>query len=83
VHRLTKEIAPDRIGLALTADDVTFNVTLELVKRRYTEAQIGQLWSGNRLRVMADLERIAREIQAGKRCASYVGQLLGAAATQS
>ena len=25
----------------------TFNVTLELVKRGYTEAQVEQLWSGN------------------------------------
>jgi membrane dipeptidase len=30
----------------------TFNVTLELVRRGYTEAQIGQIWSGNLLRVM-------------------------------
>jgi membrane dipeptidase len=45
----------------------TFNVTLELVKRGYTEEQIGKLWSGNLLRVMADVERIAKEIQAGKR----------------
>ena len=29
----------------------TFNVTLELVRRGYTEAQIHQLWSGNLLRV--------------------------------
>src|SRR5690606_33344945 len=30
----------------------TFNVTLELVKRGYTEEQIGLLWSGNLLRVL-------------------------------
>ena len=45
----------------------TFNVTLELVRRGYTEAQIGKLWSGNLLRVMAEVERVAKEIQAGKR----------------
>ncbi len=28
-----------------------FNVTLELVRRGYTEEQIGKLWSGNLLRV--------------------------------
>jgi membrane dipeptidase len=44
----------------------TFNVTLELVKRGYTEEQIGKLWSGNLLRVMADVERVARDIQAGR-----------------
>jgi membrane dipeptidase len=38
----------------------TFNVTLELVRRGYTEEQIGRLWSGNLLRVMAEVEKIAR-----------------------
>jgi len=37
----------------------TFNVTLELVKRGYTEEQIGKLWSGNLLRVMGEVQRIA------------------------
>jgi len=41
----------------------TFNVTLELVRRDYTEEQIAQLWGGNLLRVMRDVERVAREIQ--------------------
>jgi membrane dipeptidase len=31
----------------------TFNVTLELVRRGYTEEQIGKIWSGNLLRVWA------------------------------
>ena len=42
----------------------TFNVTLELVRRGYTEEEIGQLWSGNLLRVLDDVQRIAAEIQA-------------------
>ena len=42
----------------------TLNVTIELVKRGYTEEQIAQLWSGNLLRVLDDVERIAKEIQA-------------------
>ncbi|MEX1182835.1 MAG: membrane dipeptidase [Gemmatimonadota bacterium] len=42
----------------------TINVTLELVRRGYTEEQIGKLWSGNLLRVMERAERIARELQA-------------------
>ena len=37
----------------------TFNVTLELVRRGYTEQQIEKLWSGNLLRVMAEVQRIA------------------------
>jgi len=41
----------------------TFNVTLELVRRGYTEAQIGKLWSGNLLRVLTDVQRVARELQ--------------------
>ncbi len=45
----------------------TFNVTLELVRRGYTEEQIGKIWSGNLLRVWADVERVAKEIQAGRR----------------
>ena len=43
----------------------TFNVTLELVRRGYTEEQIGQMWSGNLLRVMDETQAIAAEIQAG------------------
>ena len=42
----------------------TFNVTLELVRRGYTEDQIGQLWSGNLLRVLDEVQRVAGEIQA-------------------
>ncbi|HJU73805.1 MAG TPA: dipeptidase [Gemmatimonadaceae bacterium] len=40
----------------------TFNVTLELVRRGYTEQQIGKLWSGNLLRVMAEVERVAKRL---------------------
>jgi membrane dipeptidase len=45
----------------------TFNVTLELVRRDYTEEQIGKIWSGNLLRVWAEVERVAKDIQAGHR----------------
>jgi membrane dipeptidase len=41
----------------------TFNVTLELVRRGYTEEQIGKLWGGNLLRVMDEVQRIANELQ--------------------
>jgi membrane dipeptidase len=43
----------------------TFNVTLELVRRGYTEEQIGKLWSGNLLRVWGEVENVAKQIQAG------------------
>ena len=41
----------------------TFNVTLELLRRGYTEEQIAKLWSGNLLRVMREVERVAAELQ--------------------
>jgi membrane dipeptidase len=37
----------------------TFAVTLELVRRGYNEEQIAKLWSGNLLRVMEEVQRIA------------------------
>jgi len=42
----------------------TFGVTLELVRRGYTEEEIAKLWSGNLLRVLDEVQRVAREIQA-------------------
>ena len=41
----------------------TFNVTSELVRRGYTEEEIELMWSGNLLRVLDDVQRIAIEIQ--------------------
>src|SRR5262245_45042247 len=41
----------------------TFNVTLELVRRGYTEKKIEKLWGGDLLRVMDKVQRIARELQ--------------------
>jgi membrane dipeptidase len=40
-----------------------FNVTLELVRRRYTEEQIGKIWGGNLLRVWGDVEQVARALK--------------------
>lgn len=42
----------------------TFSVTLELVRRGYTEEQVGMLWSGNLLRVLDEVQAVAAEIQA-------------------
>ena len=41
----------------------TFNVTLELVKRGYTEDEISMIWSGNLLRVLDDVQQVAKDIQ--------------------
>lgn len=43
----------------------TFNVTLELVKRGYTEDEIAQLWGGNLLRVLDEVQKIAKKLSEG------------------
>jgi membrane dipeptidase len=78
VDYLVKTIGIDHVGISSDFDggggvtgwngaEETFNVTLELVRRGYTEEQIGKMWSGNLLRVMAEVEGVARQIQAGQR----------------
>jgi len=78
IDYLVKKIGIDHVGISSDFDggggvtgwngaEETFNVTLELVKRGYTEEQIGKMWSGNLLRVMAECEKIARQIQAGQK----------------
>ncbi len=41
----------------------TFNVTLELVKRGYTEEDVAKIWSGNLLRVLDEAQRVAETLQ--------------------
>jgi membrane dipeptidase len=45
----------------------TFNVTLELVRRGYSEAEIAKLWGGNLLRVWRDVETVGTRLQAEAR----------------
>jgi membrane dipeptidase len=42
------------------------NVTIELVRRGYTEAQIKKIWGGNLLRVWRDVEKVASRLQKAK-----------------
>ena len=42
----------------------TFSVTLELVKRGYTEEEIAMLWGGNLMRVLDEVQAVAENIQA-------------------
>jgi len=42
----------------------TFNVTFELVRRGYSEEEISMLWGGNLLRVLDEVQAVARRIQA-------------------
>ena len=44
----------------------TANVTLELVRRGYSEEDIEKLWGGNLLRVWREVERVAAEAQAAQ-----------------
>lgn len=43
----------------------TFNVTLELVRRGYSEDEIRKLWGGNLLRVWREVERVAASMKTG------------------
>ena len=43
----------------------TFNVTLEMVRRGYTEQQIEKIWSGNTLRVLTQVQAVASRLQRG------------------
>ena len=45
----------------------TFNVTLELVRRGYSEQDIAKLWGGNLLRVWREAENVARRLHAEPR----------------
>jgi len=38
----------------------TMNVTAELVRRGYTQAEIDKIWGGNLLRVMEQVEKVAK-----------------------
>jgi membrane dipeptidase len=68
-----KKIGIDHVGISSDFDggggvdgwngaEETFNVTLELVRRGYTEEQIGKIWSGNLLRVMDEVQSVAKKM---------------------
>ena len=74
IDYIAKKIGVDHVGIASDFDggggidgwadaSETFNVTLELVRRGYTEEQIGKIWSGNLLRVMDQVQKVARDLQ--------------------
>jgi membrane dipeptidase len=67
-----KLIGIDHVGISSDFDggggvegwngaDETFSVTLELVRRGYTEEQIAKIWSGNLLRVMDEVQANAEK----------------------
>ncbi|MGE3277764.1 MAG: dipeptidase [Vicinamibacterales bacterium] len=75
IDHAVKLIGIDHVGISSDFDggggvegwndaSETFNVTLELVRRGYSEEDIAKLWSGNLLRVMEQVEQVARQMQA-------------------
>ena len=74
IDYLKNKIGIDHVGISSDFDggggiegwedaSQTFNVTLELVKRGYTEEEIQKIWSGNLLRVLNESEKIAKQLQ--------------------
>jgi membrane dipeptidase len=70
IDHAVKLIGIDHVGISSDFDggggisgwrdaSETFNVTLELVRRGYSEGQIRKLWGGNLLRVWREVERVA------------------------
>lgn len=74
IDYLVKKIGIDHVGISSDFDggggvegwddaSETFNVTLELVRRGYTKKQIEMLWSGNLLRVLDEVQKVAKQMQ--------------------
>jgi microsomal dipeptidase-like Zn-dependent dipeptidase len=72
IDYIVKKIGIDHVGISSDFDggggidgwadaSETFNVTLELVRRGYTEAQIQKIWSGNLLRVLDEVQKVAQK----------------------
>ncbi|MEO9891156.1 dipeptidase [Aurantibacter sp.] len=74
IDYMVKLIGIDHVGISSDFDggggiagwsdaSETLNVTLELVKRGYSEDEIEKLWGGNLLRVLDEVQAIAAQIQ--------------------
>lgn len=74
IDYLVKKMGIDHVGISSDFDggggvegwddaSQTFNVTLELVRRGYTKNQIAKLWSGNLLRVLDEVQKVAKQMQ--------------------
>ncbi|NNE01985.1 MAG: membrane dipeptidase [Eudoraea sp.] len=73
IDYLVKLIGIDHVGISSDFDggggiegwsdaSETFNVTLELVKRGYTKDEIAKLWGENLLRVLDEVQAVAKEM---------------------
>lgn len=72
IDYVVKRIGIDHVGISSDFDggggvegwrsaSETLNVTTELVRRGYTESQITKIWGGNLLRVLEQVEAVARK----------------------
>ncbi len=84
IDYLVEKVGIDHVGISSDFDggggvtgwgdaSETFNVTLELVRRGYTEPEIDKIWSGNLLRVMGQVQAVAAMIQAEDAAAEMAG----------
>ncbi|HYW31134.1 MAG TPA: membrane dipeptidase [Gemmatimonas sp.] len=73
-----KKIGIDHVGISSDFDGgggvdgfrnaaQSLNVTEELVRRGYSEADIAKIWGGNLLRVMAEVEKVAKNTKNAKK----------------
>lgn len=74
IDYLVEKMGIDHVGISSDFDggggiegwsdaSETMNVTLELVKRGYTEEEIGKLWGDNLMRVLDEVQAVASKIQ--------------------
>lgn len=76
IDYLVKKMGIDHVGIASDFDggggvegwddaSQTFNITLELVRRGYSRKDIEKIWSGNLLRVLDEVQKVAKKLQQG------------------
>lgn len=74
VDYLVEKIGIDHVGISSDFDggggiegwrdaSESYNITLELVKRGYSEGEIAQLWGENLLRVLDEVQAVAQRLQ--------------------
>ncbi|MGA8854541.1 MAG: membrane dipeptidase, partial [Christiangramia sp.] len=74
IDYLVEKIGIDQVGISSDFDggggidgwndaSETLNVTIELVKRGYSQEEIAKLWGENLLRVLDEVQAVSRNIQ--------------------
>jgi membrane dipeptidase len=73
IDYMVEKIGIDHVGISSDFDggggiegwsdaSETFNITLELVKRGYSEEEIAKLWGENLLRVLDEVQAVAERL---------------------